>query len=47
MPAAIEGLLRAYMAHRAAPDEPFQSFARRHSIEALRAFASPPLRQVA
>jgi len=47
IPGAIERLLRAYMAHRAGADESFQAFAKRHSIEALRAFASPPLKQVA
>jgi ferredoxin-nitrite reductase len=47
VPPAIERLLRAYMAHRSGADEPFQAFAKRHSIEALRAFASPPLKQVA
>jgi ferredoxin-nitrite reductase len=43
----IEGLLRAYMAHRSGPDETFQAFARRQPIEALRAFAAGPLKEVA
>jgi ferredoxin-nitrite reductase len=47
VPRTIEGLLRAYMAHRSSPDEPFQAFAKRHPVETLRAFASAPLKQVA
>ena len=37
MPAAVERLLQAYLAHRAAPDETFLAFARRHDIDALKA----------
>ena len=47
LPRAIEGLLRAYMAHRTGPDETFQAFTKRHPVEALRAFAAGPLKQVA
>jgi ferredoxin-nitrite reductase len=35
-PRTIERLLKAYLAHRAAPDESFIAFARRHDIEALK-----------
>ena len=38
-PARIEGLLRAYLRHRAAPDESFQQFAARLEIEALKRLA--------
>jgi len=34
-PAAVEKLLRAYLAHRASKAETFQAFIRRHDIEAL------------
>ncbi|WP_420104356.1 NirA family protein [Bosea sp. (in: a-proteobacteria)] len=36
-PALVEAILRTWQAHRAAPDESFVAFARRHEIEALRA----------
>ena len=36
-PALVESILRVWQAHRAAPDESFVAFARRHEIEALRA----------
>ena len=35
-PALIEKLLKTYVAHRAAPDETFQSFTARHDVETLR-----------
>jgi ferredoxin-nitrite reductase len=38
-PKTIEKLLKAYLAHRAAPDETFLSFARRHDSENLRSLA--------
>lgn len=38
-PKTIEGLLKAYLAHRASPDETFLSFARRHDGETLRKLA--------
>jgi ferredoxin-nitrite reductase len=47
VPRAIEGLLRAYMAHRSGPDETFQAFTQRHPVETLRAFAAGPLKRVA
>ena len=34
-PALIEKLLGTYVAHRAAPDESFQSFTARHDVEML------------
>ena len=34
-PAAVERLLRAYQAHRLAPDESFQAFTRRHAPDVL------------
>jgi ferredoxin-nitrite reductase len=36
VPAAVERMLRGYLKHRAAPDEPFFAFARRHEIAALK-----------
>lgn len=36
-PALVEAILRTWQAQRAAPDESFVAFARRHEIEALRA----------
>lgn len=38
-PKSVEGLLKAYIAHRASPDESFLSFARRHDGETLRKLA--------
>jgi ferredoxin-nitrite reductase len=38
-PKTVEGLLKAYIAHRASPDETFLSFARRHDGETLRRLA--------
>ncbi len=36
-PAMIERMLKAYLAHRAAPQETFSDFTRRHDIDALKA----------
>ena len=36
VPAAIERMLRGYLAHRTGPDETFLAFARRHEVEALK-----------
>jgi len=38
-PKAVEKLLKAYLAHRASPDETFLTFARRHDGETLRKLA--------
>jgi ferredoxin-nitrite reductase len=38
-PRTVEKLLKAYLAHRASPDETFLTFARRHDGEALRRLA--------
>jgi len=38
-PKTVEGLLKAYIAHRSSPDETFLSFARRHDGETLRKLA--------
>ena len=38
-PKTIEGLLKAYLAHRASREESFIDFARRHEIDALKAMA--------
>jgi len=38
-PETVERLLKAYLAHRASPDETFLSFARRHDGETLRRLA--------
>ena len=38
-PARVEGLLKAYLAHRAEPTESFHSFANRHEVEALKSLA--------
>jgi ferredoxin-nitrite reductase len=35
-PRVVERILKAYLAHRAAPDETFLAFARRHDVEALK-----------
>jgi len=37
VPATVERMLRAFLRHRAAPDETFLAFARRHEIAALQA----------
>jgi ferredoxin-nitrite reductase len=39
-PQTIERILKAYLAHRASPAESFIEFARRHEIDALKAFAA-------
>ncbi|MGN6570954.1 MAG: NirA family protein [Pseudolabrys sp.] len=36
-PRTVERILKAYLAHRATPDESFLAFARRHEIDALKA----------
>ena len=47
-PGRIEGLLRAYLAHRRGREEGFQAFADRHELDALRALAEPaPVREAA
>jgi ferredoxin-nitrite reductase len=38
-PQTIERILKAYVAHRAAPEESFIDFARRHEIDALKAMS--------
>ncbi len=38
-PARVEGLLKAYLAHRADPNESFHGFANRHEVEALKSLA--------
>ena len=35
-PRVVERILKAYLAHRAAPDETFLTFTRRHDVEALK-----------
>ncbi len=39
-PAVVEAILQTWQAHRAAPEESFVAFARRHDIEALRALVA-------
>ena len=39
-PRMVERILKAYLAHRAAPDESFLVFARRHEIDALKAMTA-------
>ena len=39
-PAIVEAILRSWQSHRAAPDESFVAFARRHEIAALRALVT-------
>jgi len=46
-PAQVEALLRAYMARRQAPQESFQTFTARHSVEDLRAFCDAPALEAA
>jgi ferredoxin-nitrite reductase len=38
-PKIVEGLLKAYLANRASPEETFLTFSRRHDGEALRKLA--------
>ena len=48
LPALLERLLAAWLAHRASADETFFAFAGRHEIDALRALAErAPLHAVA
>jgi len=37
-PKTVERMLKAYLAHRASPQESFLAFARRHEIPTLKAF---------
>ena len=47
-PGRIEGLLRAYLAHRRGREEGFQAFADRHELDALRDLAeAAPVREAA
>jgi ferredoxin-nitrite reductase len=39
-PRAVERILKAYLAHRAAPEETFLSFVRRHELDALKAMTA-------
>jgi ferredoxin-nitrite reductase len=43
VPRTVEGLLRAYMAHRAAPDESFHQFTNRLDVEELKRLAQETL----
>jgi ferredoxin-nitrite reductase len=47
VPRVLERLLAAYMARRESDEESFQSFASRHSVEALRGFAGGQLAEAA
>lgn len=47
LPQVLERLLRAYLDQRVSPEETFQSFARRHTPDALRAFAQSRLAEAA
>lgn len=38
-PKIVERMLKGYLAHRAAPDETFLAFSRRHGVEALKAIS--------
>ena len=40
-PRTVERILKAYLAHRSAPDESFLAFARRYDIDALKAMTAP------
>jgi ferredoxin-nitrite reductase len=46
VPATLERVLKVYLAQRA-PGESFQDFAKRHSVEELRAFANDALEKAA
>jgi ferredoxin-nitrite reductase len=37
VPKTVERILKAYLVHRASPDETFQAFTRRHEVESLTA----------
>src|ERR1700722_18699903 len=39
-PRRVEGLLKAYMTHRASPQESFLAFSKRHDLEALKAMCA-------
>jgi ferredoxin-nitrite reductase len=39
-PRTVERMLKAYLAHRASPQESFQAFTRRHDIDALRSLVA-------
>ncbi len=43
-PKTVERMLKAYLAHRASPQESFLLFARRHEVDALKSlFAAEPV----
>jgi ferredoxin-nitrite reductase len=43
-PRTVERILKAYVAHRANPDESFFDFSRRHEVDALKAmFEAEPI----
>ena len=42
----VERLLKAYLKHRASPEEPFLAFARRHDGETLRKLADAQISDV-
>jgi ferredoxin-nitrite reductase len=46
-PAQVEALLRTYLAHRHGPQESFQAFTARHSVEDLRALCDAPMLEAA
>jgi ferredoxin-nitrite reductase len=46
-PAQVEALLRAYLARRHGPQESFQAFTARHSVDDLRALCDAPLLEAA
>jgi ferredoxin-nitrite reductase len=39
VPQKIERILKAYLANRASPQEPFIEFARRHDVDVLKTLA--------
>ena len=47
LPRVLERLMGAYLAHRKSAAETFQDFSKRHSPDALRAFAADPLLKAA
>jgi ferredoxin-nitrite reductase len=46
-PSQVEALLQAYLARRLGPDESFQAFTARHSVEDLRAICDTPILEAA
>jgi ferredoxin-nitrite reductase len=46
-PATVEGILKAYLLHRAAREETFLAFTRRHDLDALKQMMAPAMREVA